>query len=74
MAFCPGLSIFWKIAKKESTACKSEWGDIAAGVPQGRGHGTWLFNLMIDVDINTSDTEKWKYVDDTAIVEPVVKN
>lgn len=28
---------------------------------------------MID-DINTSDTEKWKYVDDTAIVEPVVKN
>ena len=73
MAFCPGLSIFWKIANKESTACKCEWGDIAAGVPQGRGLGTWLFNLMID-DINTSDTEKWKYVDDTAIVEPVVKN
>lgn len=45
------------------------------GSQEGRGHGTWLFNLMID-DINTSDTEKWKYVgmDDTAIVEPVVKN
>lgn len=28
---------------------------------------------MID-DFNTSGTEKWKYVDDTAIVEPVVKN
>lgn len=28
---------------------------------------------MID-DINTSGTEKWKYVDDTAIVEPVVNN
>ena len=28
---------------------------------------------MID-DINTSDTKKWKYVNDATIVEPVVKN
>ena len=26
-------------------ACKSEWGDYAAGVPQGIEHVNWLFNL-----------------------------
>ena len=31
-------------------------------------HGPWLFILMID-DINTSNTEMWKYVDDTTIAE-----
>ena len=40
--------------------CKSEWGDIPAGVPQDTKFGPWLFILMID-DINTSDTEIWKY-------------
>ena len=32
----------------------------------------WLFILMID-DINTSNTELWKYVDDTTIAECVDK-
>ena len=53
--------------------CKSEWGNVPSGVPQGTKLGPWLFILMID-DINTSDTEIWKYVDDTTIAEPVAKN
>lgn len=40
---------------------------------EGMELGCSIEQPMID-DINTSDTEKWKYVDDTAIVEPVVKN
>ena len=50
--------------------CLSEWWNVPAGVPQGTKLGPWLFILMID-DINTSNTELWKYVDDTTIVECV---
>ena len=39
-------------------------------MPQGTKLGPWLFILMID-DINTSNTELWKYVDDTTIAECV---
>lgn len=53
--------------------CKSEWGDIPAGVPQGTKLGPWLFILMID-DIDTSNSEIWKFVDDTTIAEHVAKN
>ena len=53
--------------------CKSEWGDIPAGVPQGTKLGPWLFILMID-DFDVTNTEIWKYVDDTTIAEPVAKN
>lgn len=53
--------------------CRSEWRDIPAGVPQGTKLGPWMFILMID-DIDTSNTELWKYVDDTTIAEPVAKN
>ena len=35
--------------------------------------GPWLFILMID-DIDTSNAELWKYVDDTTIAECVDKN
>ena len=45
---------------------------VPAGVPQGTKLGPWLFILMID-DINTSNTELWKYVDDTTIAECVDK-
>ena len=41
-------------------------------MPQGTKLGPWLFILMID-DINTSNTELWKYVDDTTFVECVDK-
>ena len=41
-------------------------------MPQGTKLGPWLFILMID-DINTSNTELWKYVDDTTIAECVDK-
>ena len=53
--------------------CKSEWGDIPAGVPQGTKLGPWLFVLMVD-DIDVTNTELWKYVDDTTIAENVAKN
>jgi hypothetical protein len=53
--------------------CRSEWKDIPAGVPQGPKLGPWLFVLMID-DIEVTDTELWKYVDDTTIAEPVLKD
>ena len=53
--------------------CKSEWKDIPAGVPQGTKLGPWLFILMID-DIGVTNTDLWKYVDDTTIAEPVHKN
>ena len=52
--------------------CLSEWWNVPAGVPQGTKLGPWLFILMID-DINTSNTELWKYVDDTTIAECVDK-
>ena len=45
--------------------CLPEWRNVPAGMPE---LGPWLFILMID-DINTSNTELWKYVDDTSIAE-----
>ena len=56
-----------------SEDCKSEWGDIPAGVPQDTKLGPWLFILMTD-EIDVANTELWKYVDDTTIAERVAKN
>ena len=53
--------------------CKSEWGDVPAGVPQGTKLGPWLFALMVD-DIDVTNTELWKYVDDSTIAQNVAKN
>ena len=72
---CFGSSISLQIARRESS-----WEKIAflngetyrQGLPQGTKPGQWLFILMID-DINTSNTELWKYVDDTTIAECVDK-
>ena len=52
--------------------CLSEWRNVPAGVPQGTKLGPWLFILMID-DMNTSNTELGKYVDDTTIAGCVDK-
>ena len=52
--------------------CFSEWRNVPAGVPQGTKLVPWLFILMTD-DINTSNAELWKYVDDTTIAECVDK-
>ena len=51
--------------------CMSEWRNMPAGVPQGTKLGPWLFILMID-DIDTSNPDLWKYVDDTTMAENVV--
>ena len=48
------------------------WRNVPVEVPQGTKLGPSLFSLMID-DINTSNTELWKYVDDTTIAECVDK-
>jgi hypothetical protein len=53
--------------------CKSEWREIPAGVPQGTKLGPWLSLLMID-DIDVTDSDLWKYVDDTTMAECVPKN
>jgi hypothetical protein len=53
--------------------CRSEWKDISAGVLQGTKQGSWLLLLMID-DIEVTDTELWKYVDDTTTAETVLKD
>ena len=52
--------------------CLSKWRNVSAGEPQGTNLGQWLFILMID-DINTSNKELWKNVDDTTIAECVDK-
>ena len=53
--------------------CRSEWKDISAGVLQGTKQGSSLLLLMID-DIEVTDTELWKYVDDTTTAETVLKD
>ena len=57
---------------KLGEGCLSEWRNVPAGVPLGTKLRPWLFILMID-DINTSNTELWKYVDYTTIAECVDK-
>ena len=53
--------------------CKSEWREIPAGVPPGTKLGPWLILLMVD-DIDVTDLDLWKYVDDTTMAEYVPKN
>ena len=52
--------------------CMSKWRNTPVGVPQSTKLGPWLFILMID-DIDTSNPDLWKYVDETTMAENVVK-
>ena len=53
--------------------CTSEWKSVPADVPQGTKLGPWLFLLMVD-DIQVTNNDLWKYVDDMAMVGLVGKD
>ena len=58
---------------KLSQDCFSEWGTVAAGVPQGTNLGPWLSLIMLN-NLYVANTNVWKSVDDTTISEKVWKH
>lgn len=58
---------------KLSSDCFSGFEAVLAGVPRGTKLGPWLFLIMIN-NLSVADTIIWKYVDDTTLVESVLKN
>ena len=53
--------------------CHSEWGSLAASVPQGTKLGPWLFLVIIN-DLDVEDLDLWKFVDDMTMAESTDKS
>ena len=47
-------------------------GNVPADVPQETKMGPWLFVIMVK-DLNVTNADLWKYVDDTTIFESIPK-
>ena len=47
-------------------------GHVRAGIPQGTKMGLWVFVIMVN-DLNVTNADLWKYVDDTTIFESIPK-
>ena len=57
---------------KLASDCFSEWSTVPAEVPKETKLGSWLYLLMIN-DLKVTETDLWKYVDNTTLAEALPK-
>ena len=58
---------------KLSQGCFSDWGRVSSGVLPGTKLGPWFLLIMIN-DLAPTETDLWKYVDDTTASETINKS